>query len=759
MRLYGLEFSCETIERIGQFIKQTPLISQRELSRQVCQWMGWHAANGKPKETVCRKALVVLNHRGVIDIGAGAVRQAVSGPSAKKVASSLVEPVAIVCELSQLGQVSLQVVTSRYSKAFELWKQLMDAYHYLGHGPLCGAQLRYLVHSSVYGFIGAVSFSSACWALAARDAHIGWTEAARRHNLQRLVCNSRFLILPHVRVPNLASHVLGLCAGRIGQDWGQRFGIEPVALETFVDGQRYLGTCYQAANWTQIGQTSGRRAADRAAGPKQIFFYPLVGNWRQILCTAPPRGLGQRPRPSDPADWVEDEFGTLEVYDPRLKRRLFSLVHDFYDQPQAPIAQACTTPAKTKAAYRLLHNRRIDMKQLLDAHVDSTVERIKACDVVLAVQDTTTLNYSTHLALQGVGPISNTKDKSVGLIVHDTMAFTEQGTPLGLLDVQCWARDFRDIGKKHRRKQLPIEEKESIKWLNSYRAVSEVQRLCPDTLIVSVADRESDIYEFFVEQAKTADGAHLLVRCDRARNRKAPQENLWQLMGNVPVAGTRVLSVPSKGCRPGRDATMQIRYAPVTLKPPQGSVHPTVDVWMVYSREVDCPATVKEPLEWMLLTTVAVDSFEQACQRLSWYARRWGIEVYHRTLKSGCRIEDRRLEDADSLQSCLAIDMVVAWRIYHLTKLGREKPDSPCSVFFEEPEWKSLYMFVHKTAHLPEKEPTLRQAMRMVAGLGGFLGRKGDGDPGPTTLWRGLQRLSDITAAMVILLSVLKAGP
>ena len=313
--------------------------------------MDWKAASGRPKEAVCRKALAVLNDQGIIELpGSDASAKFIRNDRAQQ-GFSLVEAIDISCGFSDLGCVNIQMVTSRYTKASRIWRDLMDAYHYLGHGPLCGAQIRYLVHSSIYGYIGAVSFSSAAWALKDRDQFIGWTEAARRRNLQRVVCNSRFLIMPTVRVKNQASHVLSQCAARISDDWRQLYGIEPVALETFVDPQRFLGTCYLAANWIRVGQTSGRRAAQRGKGqgPKDIFVYSMRRDWRQILCTEPRIRLGQRPRACDPADWVEDEFGTVEIYDPRLKRRLLTMVRDFYSQPQAPIAQACGSHATDRS--------------------------------------------------------------------------------------------------------------------------------------------------------------------------------------------------------------------------------------------------------------------------------------------------------------------------------------------------------------------------------------------------------------------------
>jgi len=170
------------------------------------------------------------------------------------------------------------------------------------------------------------------------------------------------------------------------------------------------------------------------------------------------------------------------------------------------------------------------------------------------------------------------------------------------------------------------------------------------------------------------------------------------------------------------------------------------------------PAGV-EPLSWLLLTTMPVETMEQALEKMEWYTKRWGIEVFHRTLKSGCKIEDRQLGNNHRIEACLAIDLVVAWRLFHLAKLGRETPDVPCTVFFEEHEWRALVTFHDRVpVALEASPPTLRDAIRMVAALGGFLGRKGDGEPGTETLWRGIQRLDDL-AAMWTIFTNLQNGP
>jgi hypothetical protein len=722
-----------------------PAISRLELSRRVCQWLDWRSPSGRLQDMSCRKALAQLNRRGVLDLP---VRERLYGFERSASICTQVDVPEFHGALSKLGKVTVDPITSRYSRESKIWFSLLDRYHYLGSGPLCGAQIRYIVKSSSHGYLGALAFSSGAWSLRCRDEHIGWTEAARRKNLCRLVGNARFLILPTVKVKNLASHVLSLALSRLPEDWEERYHVRPVLVETFVDPTLFAGTCYKAANWIDVGQSAGRRDGK----PKRVFLYPLCPGWRDTLCTEPRIRLGDIPRPEAPEHWAEEEFGTVRLYDKRLKERLYSIAQDFYGQPQAGIPEACGCKARTMGAYRLFHNPKVTMDVVLNAHKEATLERIKQQRIVLAPQDTTTLTYTTHPMTQGLGPVNTADDEAIGLLLHDTMAFTEEGTPLGILDAQCWARDPQDRGKRYRRHDLPIEQKESMKWLRSFRKVAELQKLCPHTLLVSIGDRESDLYELFVEAVKDPGGPGLLVRAEKSRNRKVEEQFLWDFMLQQDVAGSLKIHVPRRGSHKARDAWVDLRYAQVEVKAPRrsGSVLP-VRVWAVYVLEQVSDETMDCPIEWMLLTTVEVKTFEDARKRVEWYSGRWGIEVYHRTLKSGCRIKDRQLGTADRLETCLGIDMVVAWRIYHLTMLGRETPELPCTVFFKDIEWKALCCYVKKTPKVPQKPPSLREAMFMVGAIGGHLGRKSDGFPGTQTLWRGLQRLETATEMYAIL--------
>ena len=721
MVVCGQHFPRVIVERIQDTVHADPSISRHRISRQVCEWLDWRSPNGRLQEMSCRKALIKLERSGVLDLPRPARTYTFEHTAANTVEPEIPE---LCCSLEELGKVNVCPVSSRYAKESKVWFALMDRYHYLGRGPICGAQIRYLVKSS-YGYIGALAFSSASWAIKCRDEYIDWTEGAKRAHLSRIVNNNRFLILPMVRIPHLASHVLSLALSRLPEDWELRYGVRPVLVETFVD-PRFPGTCYKAANFVQVGNSAGRRDGR----PKRVFLYPLCPGWKETLRPEPEI---PRPRPEAPQHWAEEEFGSLRVYDDRLKARLYIIAQDFYNSPQANIPEACGSKARTMAAYRFLANSKVNMDVVLTPHIEATIERIKQHKVVLVPQDTTTLDYSTHPMTEGLGPTNNADDHSLGLILHDTLAFTEEGTPLGIVDAQCWARDPLQPHKSLHRKELPIEQKESMKWLRSFRKVAEIQKRCPETMLVSIGDRESDIYELFLEAIKEP-GAKLLVRAERSRNRKVEEDFLWDFMAKQSVAGCLKVHVPRRGASPARNAWLDIRFSEVVLQPPRGHRTP-VTVWAVYAAEQG------GPIRWMLLTTVAVSSLEDAQKRVEWYSGRWGIEVYHRTLKSGCRLRNRQLETAHSLESCLGVDMVVAWRVYYLTMLGRETPDVPCTVFLKDVEWKALGCYVNKTPVVPQKPPSIRQAVFMIAGMGGHLGRKGDGFPGTQTVWRGLERL------------------
>jgi hypothetical protein len=271
--------------------------------------------------------------------------------------------------------------------------------------------------------------------------------------------------------------------------------------------------------------------------------------------------------------------------------------------------------------------------------------------------------------------------------------------------------------------------------------------LCPETLLVNVTDREGDLYELFVEalSVKSPSKVHLLVRARHDRKLEVQSRTLWQEVARQPVASMLEVRAGRRGDQPVRLAQLSVRFCAVQLRAPARlSEQPSVQLWAIEAREARHPKGVT-PIVWHLLTTLPVNRVEEALQRVSWYAQRWQIEVIHKILKSGCKVEQRQLQTALRLERVLSLDLIVAWRILALCKAARELPDDPISHWLPSAQWQALWCHVHQRTDPPSTAPTVYQAVRWIARLGGFLGRRGDGEPGTTTLWRGLEQLEAMT--------------
>jgi hypothetical protein len=744
----GKYFTDEVLSRIRETISNEPSISRRQLSLRVCEWMDWkNPATNKLQEMSCRKALLELDHREVITLPV--LTKTYAFQKSRKIAPPAITP--IDCPLKELGEIELVRVGK--GPLAPVWRSMMDEWHYLKSGPLCGEQIRYLIRSEQVGWVGALSYSACALSVESRDSWIGWGPRAKKSNRHLLVNNSRFLIPPMVKVQDLASHVLAMGSAQLADDWQAVYNYRPVMLETYVERGRFQGSCYAGAGWLHVGKTKGRGRKNGPSVPvKDVYLQPLHDEWRNALCTVDGKTQVLTPaRPADePRDWIEEELGQVDLGDRRLSARLLQLTGQFYEQPTASIPQACGSAGGATAAYRFLDNERVDWRAILRSHFQATEDRLRHHPLVLVAQDTTSLNYSNLTQTTGLGPICD-RERAQGMIVHDTLCFTPKGTPLGLLDVQCWSRG--KIGISKQRKNRPIEEKESYKWLSSFQEVSQVQRRCANTRLVLISDRESDLYELFTEHQKTKHAADLLIRANRSNDRNATDDqeqisNLWDLMSEQPVSCQKEILVPPAPKRPARKASLAVRFAPITLQPPTTKAHlPPVTLWAIYASEQSNKSTSEDIIDWMLFTTVETHSAEDALERIEWYAKRWGIEVYHRIFKSGCNVERRQLGTATRLKNCLAIDLVVAWRIFYLTMQGREAPDVPCTIYFAPEEWKALTTFMTQTTIPPKQPPTLNEAVGLLAKLGGHLGRTHDDPPGSEVLWRGLSRLADISDA------------
>ncbi len=451
--------------------------------------------------------------------------------------------------------------------------------------------------------------------------------------------------------------------------------------------------------------------------------------------------------PSQAADWAKAEFAQAGLPDQRLQHRLELMASAFAQKPTASIPEACPDWAQAKGAYRFLENERIEPARLRQGHHRATLERVKTEPVVLAIQDTTTLNYSSHPKTAGLGPLGSHSPKTIGLFLHSTLAVTPGGQPLGFLhNAVRVRRTSRGLAaSRHKRK---LAQKESFKWVESLQACQALAPECPQTRLVNVADREADLYDLFAAalEAPESSRVHLLVRARHDRRLAEGDQTLWQEVGRQPVAGSLSIRVGRRGDQPSRLARLNIRFCRVQLQAPrQRTGQVPLALWAVEATEATPVPQGSSRIVWRLLTTLPVTCTAEAIEKVQWYAQRWQIEVLHKVLKSGCQIEQRQLETAQRLERVLSVDLVVAWRVLCLCKTARERPDDPISDWLPQAQWQALCCYAQQQTTPPQSAPSVRQAVRWLARMGGFLGRKSDGEPGPKTLWRGLRQLDAIT--------------
>jgi Transposase DNA-binding/Transposase Tn5 dimerisation domain/Transposase DDE domain len=461
------------------------------------------------------------------------------------------------------------------------------------------------------------------------------------------------------------------------------------------------------------------------------------------------------------APWAKAEAARANFGDKRLDARFAILLSDLGNAPVLSIPAACGGRAEMKAAYRFFDNDKATFETVIASHVAETKERMAAQKVVLLAQDTTEIDLTRpEQEVKDAGELDRLRR---GVLLHDMHAFTPDGTPLGT----AWAEVLNRVDgvghgsaadKQRQRKQAPIEEKESFRWLTGLREARNIAQEMPSVQCVCVADSEADIYELFAEP-RGEHPVHWLIRgCQDRATVGDDEQALRDLVLTAPVLYEVDLSIRGRTAkstiedrsrrisRETRVASVEVRAKTVSLRPPYRPDRklPNVTVNIVLVREPNPPAG-EPPVEWILVTTLPIDTLEQVRTVVEYYCVRWNIEILFRTLKSGCRIEDRRLEHIDRMLPCLGLYLIVAWRTMFVCRMGRSCPDIDCEAIFEPSEWKAVWVKV-KGKKLPKKPPRLVEMVHMVARLGGYVERP-HSEPGTQTIWIGLQRMYDLAWA------------
>lgn len=395
----------------------------------------------------------------------------------------------------------------------------------------------------------------------------------------------------------------------------------------------------------------------------------------------------------------------------------------------------------------MIENKAVTVDQLSEPSTAAAVAACRNQTMVLAISDTTSLNFTNHRATSGLGPIAEAEVQ--GLLLHSTILLRGDGVPLGLLRQQAWVRDPQEYGQRHLRKQKELEDKESHRWV---RTVEECS-LFLDQLeekerpqLVHVFDREGDIHEVF--QAVETTGEGCVIRSSWNRKVEGPHQHLQDSVLKAPLLGRQTIQVPRKQGERKRKAMVEYRSCTLTLDPPKHPLrdrHP-IQVNVAAVTEYDPPVGINKPLQWILVTTLPVDTLEDVQEVVRIYTLRWRIEEYHLILKSGCNAEEMQFETAERLMKMLTLLCANAMRILQLTHQARIEPHLPCTAVLSQDEWRALVTAIQ--GHPPSqtaRPPTLQQAVLWIGKLGGHIGRKSDGMPGVRTLWRGWQDLQLLT--------------
>ena len=439
--------------------------------------------------------------------------------------------------------------------------------------------------------------------------------------------------------------------------------------------------------------------------------------------------------------WAAKELEKVDLGDARRNKRLKRLVEDLASQPDSSVPQACGNIAATSAAYDLWSSPYFQPSDILDGHINSTVERIKEHSVILAIQDTTNIDLTHHPKTSGLGYLDHRK--TFGLKVHSTVATTINGVPLGIINQQVWARNLKNLGIAKKRHKRDTKEKESQRWIDSLSITQKI--ISSDTKVVTIADSEADIFDLFSQ--KRPNNSHLLIRGTHNRRVDHTANYLHQAINQTPDCGSLTVELKRNPDRCARTAKLTLKFTSLDIQVPSNHIArkqlKPVRLQVILVSEKNPPTDAKA-ISWLLLTTQEINNFDSAAKCVEWYTYRWLIERYHYVLKSGCGIEKLQLETGRRVNMALAIYSIVAWRLLWLTYQARLNPDIPCDIVLETIEWQSLWATVNKNPIPPKEPPCLRDAIRMIASLGGFLNRKGDGEPGVKTIWRGLRRLHDI---------------
>lgn len=444
----------------------------------------------------------------------------------------------------------------------------------------------------------------------------------------------------------------------------------------------------------------------------------------------------------DVKGWAAQQWGAAELNDKRRTARAVIVGAQLAAQPAASLPAQTGSWKDLKAAYRLFNEPAVTHAALSLPHRQSTLQQARLSDgVVLFIQDGTELDFTHHPQVTGLGRLST--ENRHGFLVHSCLAWAETSGELGLAAQQVWRREPKPESRPKSKRESSWRDTEYDVWAETLQELGPAPARPSGVRWISVGDRASDIYGYFRQAA--ALGWEVVARAARDRiieTLTGEHSYLMQWARQLPSQATKEVSLRGRAGMPARTAKLQVAWAQCQMPAPRDGKErggPSLCVSVIRAWEADAPEGV-EPLEWVLVTTLVVTDAAGALQVIAYYEKRWMIEEYHKCLKTGCAMEARQLETADGLEALLGFLSIIAVRLLQLREASRQKPEMPARQVIAP----ALLATIQSYLKLPSGDLTMREFWRAVARLGGFLGRKSDGNPGWQTIWRGWQKLQDL---------------
>lgn len=743
--------------------------TKKSLAQHLCEQFSFMAPNGKLKIKSCEAVLGDFLKKKLITVPIVRSCAPYTFTSMKVLNEEFPLPTDMPDVVDTIkNEIEIILIGEKDSKKKLIWNTLIAKDHPLGTTRPSGYSVKYLITWKGC-YIGAACFSSSSFNLDHRTDWMGWSKADSEEFKQQVINMSRFLIRREINCRNLASFLLSKLINLIKIDFNVRYGISPWIVESFIDTSSHAGTCYQAANWLCIGQSTGRGRNDRkneyAKTIKDIYVYVLEPNFRKIGNFKPKKE--EFPRLEVYANltekaFSEKEFEGIDLGDKRLEKRLVKIAETKANAPFLSFPKAAGgEKAEIAAYYNFLSNDNEEINEfsIMSGHRKATICRMLCYPTVLSIQDSSDFNFSGLNETKGLGVIGKNKGSNgtLGMRLHSKISIAPKGLMLGCTSAEFNTRDKNNTQTRAERDLLPYNEKESYRWYKGLVDDFEMSKKMPGTRIISVMDAEADDFNLLKYAHEKRDSIGVVIRSTTNREIVGSKLKLHDSVSAVETFIIKEIDIPAQRARKAtanlparpyvkpRIATVEIKYLNVEIQPPSRHAamgEKPIPMTIVYTSEPN-PPPGSEKIDWYLLTTEPVNDGEDAYKVTEYYKQRWKIEDYYKVVKSGGNAEDHKLDSYEKLKKALAIDLVVATRIMATTHLSRHHPELPASVAFNEDEIEMLSTIASTQPRL--KIPvviSIIEAIKIVAGLGGYLNRKSDPPPGNERIWSGLHTLS-----------------